>query len=303
MSHMAPDGDAIGSLLSLGHVMRALGKQVRMACQDPLPQRFDYLPGFHDVVRGAPAGPFDLLVSLDCSDTERMGTVFTALDDLPPILNIDHHVTNLQFGAVNLVDVEAVSTTHVLYHLINHIGVRIDPGIAACLLTGLVTDTRGFRTFNVTPEVLLIAVELMRAGASLAMITQNGLDRRSPETLRLWGVGFARLKVGDGLVWSSIPLAAQQHPNGDDSTSGLTNTLIGVEGALMAALFVERKDGRVEVGLRAIPGFDVAQIALSLGGGGHTLASGCLVPGPFESAQARVVALLKEELARQREEP
>jgi phosphoesterase RecJ-like protein len=289
----------------MGLILRKLGKDPVMVCQDPFPERFDYLPGFDRPVIGTYDGFFDLLVCLDCSDLERIGSAISPQGPLSfPILNIDHHVTNLRFGTVNLVDEDAVSTTQIVYVLARHMDVPVDERIAACLLTGLVTDTRGFRTSNVTPESMLIAVELMKAGASLQTITRNGLDRHSPATLRLWGSGFSRLQVADGVAWTSLSLEAQRAAGGDErDATGLANILIGVEGARMAAVFLERRDGFVEVGFRAIPGYNVADVALSLGGGGHTLASGCLVPGPLEEAQCRILRILQAELASHRSEP
>jgi phosphoesterase RecJ-like protein len=302
VTHIAPDGDAAGSLLGMGWALRALGQAPILACQDPLPRRYDYLPGFEEVVSGPGEVPFDLVVALDCSDVSRLGSV-VRVDELGaiPLLNVDHHVTNLRFGVVNLVDAKAVSTTEILTRVFRHLEVQLDARIANCLLTGLVTDTRGFRTANVTADVLRTAVELMTAGASLPTITRNGLDRRPLEALRLWGAALDRLQFSDGVAWTSLPLEVQNAKGAaGNGVTGLTNMLIGVEGACMVAVFTEREDRQVEVGFRAVPGFDVAGIALGLGGGGHKLASGCLVPGPLEEAERQVLAMLREDLYRQR---
>ena len=301
VTHVAPDGDATGSLLALGWVLFALGKSPTLACQDALPPRFAFLPGFEKVVQTPPPGPYDLLIALDCSDLDRIGRIAEIVGRDLPILNIDHHVTNTRFGTVDLVAEDAVSTTHLLYHLIRHLHYPLDERIATCLLTGLVTDTRGFRTANVTSEILRIAVELMEAGAPLTVITRNGLDRRPLAALRLWGAGLARLQSADGIVWTTLPISVQQTIGHDGyGDAGLANLLISAEEAKVAVVFTEQPDGEVEVGFRAVPGFDVSRIALQLGGGGHALASGCRVPGPLEEAQRRVLALLREDLARQR---
>jgi len=301
VTHVAPDGDALGSLLGLGWMLRSLGREPMLACSDALPRQLDFLPGF-DEVTVQPTGCFDLLVSLDCSDPQRMG----AAGNLPeveglPLLNIDHHVTNLRFGTVNVVDAAAVSTTQILYRLRPLLGVELDERIATCLLTGLVTDTRGFRTSNVTPEVLRTAAGLMEAGASLARISRSGLDRRPLGAARMWGAALSRMEVADGLAWTTLPFAEQRvlgyDPQGD---TGLPNMMVNIEAVQMAAVFTEQQDGRVEVGLRAAPGFDVAGVALSLGGGGHKQAAGCLLPGPLGQAQQRVLEMLRAELARQR---
>lgn len=302
ITHVAPDGDAVGSLLGLGWMLWALGKTPFLVCQDPVPPRYRYLPGCEQVAQQVPRQPFDLRVALDSSDIERLGAPAQTewLSDVP-LLNIDHHVTNLRFGALNLVDETAASTTQVLYDLAGYLPVALDEPTAVCLLTGLVTDTRGFRTANVTPEVLEVAVALMRAGASLSAITHNGLDRRSLSHLRLWGAGLSRVRASDGIAWTAIPLA-EQHRIGHDARGdfGLANLLIGVEGAMMAAVFTEREGGQVEVALRAASGFDVSGLALSLGGGGHPLASGCALSGSLKAVQRRVLTAMRRALARQR---
>ena len=211
-----------------------------------------------------------------------------------PLLNIDHHLTNLHFGAVNLVDHHASSTAEVVLRLLDYMAVPLDAELATCLLTGIVSDTRGFRTNNVTVQVMETALRLIKAGASLPYIVRHSLDRRSTADVRLWGAALSQLQTKDRVIWTSIPLtmrrAAGCANNGD---TGLTNFLLSADEADVAAVFTEREDGSIEVGLRAAPGFDVARVALQFGGGGHALAAGCNLPGPLGEAQARVLAALQ----------
>lgn len=298
--HIAPDGDAIGSLTGLGRALRHMSLEPIMACPDPIPPRFNYIPGVKAVVQDV-ATSFDLVVSLDCSDLARLGH-FPQMPTFEgtPLINIDHHVTNLNFGDVNLVEPHASSTAEILLRLLEYMAVPLDAESATALLTGIVTDTRGFRTSNVTVQVMEAALRLMRAGASLPCITYHGLDRRPIAALRLWGAAMALLQIKERVVWTSIPLAMRRAVgyagNGD---AGLVNFLVSADAADVAVVFVEREDGHIEVGLRAVPGFDVAPVALQLGGGGHALAAGCNLPGPLEEAQKRVLTALQVDLARQ----
>jgi len=300
--HIAPDGDAVGSLTGLGRALRQSGLEPDLACSDPIPARFNYIPGVEAIVQDA-GRSFDLVISLDCSDLERLGH----FPQLPafgntPLLNIDHHLTNLNFGDVNLVDPEASSTAEVILRLLEYVAIPLDAELATCLLAGIVTDTRGFRTSNVTIQVMEAALRLMKAGASLPYVTHHGLDRRSTAAIRLWRAALSSLRVADHLIWTSIPLAMRRAAgymgNGD---AGLVSFLVGTDDADVAVVFAEREDGRVEVGFRAVPGFDVAQVALQFGGGGHALAAGCTLPGPLEETQAQVLAVLEADLARQRQ--
>ncbi len=296
--HIDPDGDAIGSLTGLGRALRQMGLEPIMACSDPVPARFNYIPGTEAVVQDV-SDPFDLVISLDCSDLERLGHfTHTPTFGSTPLLNIDHHLTNLNFGDVNLVDPHASSTAEIVLRLLEYMAVPLDAELATGLLTGIVTDTRGFRTSNVTVQVMEAALRLMKAGASLPYITHHGLDRRPTTAILLWRAALSSLQIRDRVVWTSISLAMRRAAgyagNGD---AGLVSFLISADDADIAVVFVEREDGRIEVGLRAVPGFDIARVALQFGGGGHALAAGCSLPGPLEEAQAQVLTALRADLA------
>lgn len=301
--HVSPDGDAIGSLTGLGLALRRVGQEPILACSDTVPQRFDFVPGAESVVQEVNE-TFDLVISLDASDLRRLGDFpqVPTFGDVP-LLNVDHHLTNLDFGTVNLVDPHASSTAEVVFELLDYMSIPIDGQVATCLLTGIVTDTRGFRTSNVSTPVMEAVLRLMKAGASLPYITHQGLNRRPTAVILLWRAALTRLRIEDRLIWTSIPLAMRRDVgyagNGD---AGLVSFLISADDADVAVVFVEGDDGQVDVGLRAVPGFDVARVALQLGGGGHALAAGCSLPGPLEQAQVRMLAALRADLARQRRE-
>jgi len=299
--HVAPDGDAIGSLTGLARALRQLDLSPIAACADAIPGSFDYVPGVEAIVQDV-TDPFDLVITLDCSDRQRIGT-FSALAgfDQHPLVNIDHHITNVYFGDVNVVDPEASSTAEVLLCLLDHLDVQLDKRLATSLLVGIATDTRGFRTSNVTPHVLESALRLMEAGASLPYVSQYGLDRRPMVVVRLWGAALSDLRFDDGVIWASIPLTMQReigYQGGGDA--GLASFLVSADEADVSLVFVEQEDGSVNVGMRAVPGFDVAQLALHFGGGGHALAAGFTTVGSLEKVEQRVLDALRADVARQR---
>ncbi|MCX7682872.1 MAG: DHH family phosphoesterase [Anaerolineae bacterium] len=293
--HISPDGDAIGSLVGLGQALCYLGQCPLMVSPDPLPPGLRYIPGTEEVVQRADAA-FDLVISLDCSDLERLGQVtsFAGFGRVP-LINVDHHLTNLYFGNVNLVDIHATSTAEVVLRLLDHLAVPLDEKVATCLLTGIVTDTRGFRTSNVTIQTMEAATRLMRAGASLPYITRHGLDSRPTSALLLWKEALASLQLKERVAWATVSLSMRHRAgyegNGD---AGLVDFLLSASDADVAAVFVERKDGYTEIGLRAMPGYDVARVAQRFGGGGHALAAGCKFPGLPEEAQTQILPLLWE---------
>ena len=299
--HVAPDGDAIGSLLGMAWLLKDQSKVVVSASQDGVPKDLRFLPGWPTVVRQS-SKPVDLVIALDCSDRERLGTVFR--EDRHghiPLINIDHHVTNLRYGSANLVAPQATSTAEVVYYLARALDWSIGPEAAQCLLTGLVTDTRGFRTSNVTHETLGIAQALMEAGASLSIITEGVLERRDFDTICIWGEALAAAQVDDRIIWTAIPLSMRDRCNGvKQSDSGLANFLVGADEADVAVVFSEREGGEVDVGMRSRLGLDVAQVALKLGGGGHPRAAGCTLQAPLYAVQEQVLNALRASLAKQR---
>ena len=289
--HIRPDGDAIGSLLGLGLALRSAGKQVEMVCEDGVPSDCRQLEGSSDVRRQA-QGDFDLICVVDASDLTRTGSV---LQDRGPVgINMDHHPTNVNFADINLVDVQAVATAEIIAGLLAQWGQEITPAVAAALLTGLVTDTIGFRTSNVNPSTLRLAASLMERGANLPMLYRRTLVDRSFEAVRLWGAGLSRLERDGRLLWTTLTLddrKAVQYPGRDDAD--LINLLSAVDSADISMIFVEQPNGRVKISWRAQPGFDVSTIAASLGGGGHAAAAGAEIQGSLTEVQASILELTR----------
>ena len=296
ISHISPDGDAIGSLLGFGWVLRSVIPDARLtlACADPVPAQFQWLPGAGEIISAPPAGPWDVVVGLDASDGARLGSPFRPADfGATPIVVIDHHVTNLRFGTLNYVDPTAVATSQIVVDLADALGAPISQVAATCLLTGLVMDTLGFRTSNVTPQVMAVAMRLMEAGANLAEITERALNHRPLNTLRLWGQALTNVQISRRVVWASITRQMREQTCAQaNDDGGLVSQLINAPEAVIAAVFSETAEGKVQIGLRAKAGYDVSQVALSLGGGGHPQASGCTIAGPLADAEARVLPML-----------
>jgi len=291
VSHIRPDGDAIGSLFGLGLALQNAGKDVQMVLADGLPASFRFLEGAKQV-RTSPQGPFDLSVVVDCSDMERIGNAANGvfINGVAPDINIDHHITNLNFARLNLVDTEATATAEVLAELLPACGLSISPGTASALLTGIVTDTLGFRTENVRPETLCIAAKLMEAGANLHKIYRHSLINRSFKATRYWGAGLSNLERDGQMVWATLKLTDRQavsYPGRDDAD--LINVISEINEGEISLIFVEQTGGRVKVSWRSQPGYDVSQIALCFGGGGHKAAAGAEISGSLDEVKQSVL--------------
>ncbi len=292
--HVNPDGDALGALLALGWFLADAETEVCLVCSDPVPDKLRFLPGAERILTTPPAGPWDVIVSLDSSDRVRLGPAFHAVENSgAPLVVIDHHITNPGFGDLNYVKPAAASTSEILVDLADVLGIPLAREAAVCLLTGILTDTLSFRTSNVTPHVLRVASRLMEAGADLHRLADLSLGRRPVSVMRLWGLALSQLQLRDGVLWTEVTRemrAAAGVPDEDDG--GLVSYLINANEANIAVVFGEMDNGSIDLDLRARQPYEVASVALSLGGGGHPQASGCLLPGPLADAEARVMPLL-----------
>jgi bifunctional oligoribonuclease and PAP phosphatase NrnA len=309
IAHPRPDGDTVGSTLALRLALLQLGKRPTVACVHPLPANLAYVPGAEAFISEVPADAvFDLVVAIDMSDLSRTGGMHRdAWRDDVPLLVIDHHETNEQFGTVNLVAPEAAATALIMVEVIEALGVSPEDDIATCLLLGLLTDTRGLRTETTSPAVLRTVSELIEAGGDYLGVMQRTLDAVPYQQMRGWGVALDRLKLeGAGstapIAWTVFPLAEKEALDiSDQDDLDLGNLLTRVAEAKVIAAFVEMRDGTVKVSMRARPGYNVAQVAYDLGGGGHRQASGCTIDGPLDAAVTRVLTALRTAVDQQSE--
>ncbi len=294
ISHKDPDGDAIGSILGLTWALRKLGKGVYPACPDSVPAIYAFLPGSNEI-SSLSATTQDLIITLDGSDATRFGDCFApeSVADFT-VVSIDHHVTNTRFATVNWVGPTYAATCEMLFDLLPFLGVALDSRIATCLLTGALTDTRGFRTSSTTPRILKVAAELVEAGAPLAEITDQVFNNHALKSLRLWGKVIESMDFSGGLLWATNTVAMRRACSVDrTATDGVVNVLATAREAHAAILFTERDDDKIEVSMRSRPGYNVADVAFQLGGGGHPQAAGCTVDGPLRQAMGRVLAEVK----------
>ena len=300
ITHVSPDGDAIGSLLAMGGLLRDQSKQVTLACEDPVPDGVTWLPGSSEIARQADRS-VDLVISLDCSDRDRMGSIYEDRLTSVPLLNIDHHITNARFGTLNWVDPSCVATSQMVLYLAQTLGWQVTEPVAFCLLTGLVTDTRSFRTSNVDAATLRAALQLVEAGASLSHVARQSLDQQPLAQVRLFADAVTGLHLEDGILWTRVTRAMRRRwALTDHGASGLSNSLAGVREAQVVVVFTERDNGTIDVGFRAAPGYDISQVATSLGGGGHPLAAGCTLSGDLDQVQDQVLERVRRSVAEQR---
>jgi phosphoesterase RecJ-like protein len=281
-THEGPDGDALGSLLAMHHLLGQLGKDSVMflaAKEFPLPIEYRFLP-LEEVFHEAPADMADrVVVFLDCGNIDRMPLDFLR-DDGVRMLNIDHHHDNTRFGDVNLVDTGASSTAEIVYGLALQLGVEITPEMASALYVGLVTDTGRFMYENTDADTHRIAAALIEAGVDVNDTYRRLYEHVPLEKLRLVARALDAIeRPCDGLAITYITEADYEETgSGEEMTEGIIDFLRSLEGVRVAAVIRElgsRGNAARKVSLRSSgDGVDVSAIAREQGGGGHVRAAG-----------------------------
>ena len=286
VGHIRPDGDAVGSMLGLAHALRADGKKVECVLQDGVPDKYGFLPGAADVRTSVPS-EYDYLIVVDSSDIMRTGKVLSALP--APDLVIDHHNTHDDFGKLEYVKPEIEATALILADSLPRWGLTITMDAATCLLTGLLSDTIGFRTANTQPAALRAAAELMEIGADFHDVYLKTLSDKTLAEALYWGQGLSKIQQNGAILWSTLTLndrIVSSYQGNDDAD--LINILSAIKGPLMTILFVEQEGG-VKISWRSVEGVDVSKLAREFGGGGHKAAAGADVEGNLHTIQENVI--------------
>ncbi len=294
-SHIRPDGDAIGSLLGLGLALMNSGKTVRMVLADGVPSSFKHLEGSNLIVK-EPGNDHDTFITVDCADYKRVGKAFENIGI--PDINIDHHKTNEKFGTLNLIEPEEVATAAILANHLPAWGLQVTKPVADALLTGIITDTLGFRTSNTNPSALRLCAMLMEAGSNMPDLYMRSLVHKSFHAARYWGAGLSRLEQENGIVWGTLTLEDRKRTgySGNDDAD-LINLISSINGNKVGMIFVEQSDHHVKISWRALEeGIDVSPVAKRFGGGGHAAAAGADIPGSLHEVQSTVLKATKEEL-------
>ena len=295
-SHTRPDGDAVGSMLALGMVIEQLGKRADLVTADRMPLQYRQLPGADAIYKTLRVhGLYDAAILLECDSTQR--TRLRGLEALF-LINIDHHITGLEFAQLNWIDRSAVSVGEMVYQLAQAAGVAITPPMAQCLYATVLTDTGGFCYGNVGESTFALARDLVHAGADPIAIAQEVYYSAPASKLLLLGAALRRLKREGRLAWLWVThLDMQRTCATEEDCEGIVNVALGMAGIDAVAFLRELPDGQIRMSLRSKSRLNVAAIAVRLGGGGHQNASGCTLEGPLPRALREILAELRSAMA------
>ena len=294
MGHERPDGDCVGSTIALCTMVRTLGLDAQVVFSDPMPERFRFLDqnNLQRVVTPGEQLEADLLVILDTTGFDRLGQIKREM--LPPctIINIDHHISNTNFGAINWVDSTAAATGELIWRLAACCGWSVPALALEGLYTALVTDTGQFAYSNTSARVLRMAAELVEAGVDPEFTWRRIFLNKSAAELKLEAIARSSLEV-----WSdgSIAIIGITHQDflatgaGPEATQEFPGIPRALAGSKLALFFYEVNEGRTtKVSMRSVRELDACALAQQFGGGGHIQAAGCSIPGPLKLAKEKV---------------
>ncbi len=294
LSHVRPDGDALGSTLALALSLKGLGKEVRAWNEEGMLEKYNFLAQA-ELLTQPPSEPedFDVVVALDTAVQNRLGTTTSAVRHAKLWINIDHHPSNPRYGDLVYIDQTAPATGQILFEFLTNQNFPITPEIAENLYAAISTDTGSFQYPNTTVRTFEIAAELVRCGVEVGRISQllyENFPRRRIELLREL---LATMQFGcDGkLAWFSLSQAAALALSViPEDNEGLIDNLRAIRGVIAAIFFEELPDGKVRVSMRSKnQAVDVCAICTQFGGGGHVLAAGARVRGTLPEVEKKIV--------------
>jgi phosphoesterase RecJ-like protein len=294
LSHVRPDGDALGSQLALALSLKELGKDVRVWNEEGMLEKYSFVPGGR-LLSKPPSAPedVDVAVALDTAIQNRLGTTLAAIRSAKIWVNIDHHPSNPGYGDIVYVDPTAPATGQILFELLKNQNLPLTREIAENLYVAISTDTGSFQYPNTTAHTFEIAAELVRAGVDVGRVSQQlyeNYPRRRSELLREL-LATMRFDAGGRVASFSLSLNLT-HQLGvlPEDNEGLIDHLRAIRGVVVAVFFEELPDGKVRVSMRSkSEHVDVCAICERFGGGGHVLAAGARVRGTLEEVKGKIL--------------
>lgn len=288
ISHRKPDADTLGAAICSKIMLNKWGKDVTLACVDKPGKIFSFLPHINEFVDEFELKKYDIIIILDAGASYMTGFHLKYKDLFKtdvPIINIDHHASNDQYGTVNIVDSHSASATVILYRMLRYWEEEIDEKMATCLLSGIYGDTGSFMHSNTDKEVFDVAADLMKKGAEIDKIGKALFRTNSVSTLKMWGKVLENASMTDDSVVISVIREGDYDEAGTrpEHLSGVVDYLNMVPDSKFAVLINEDREGNVKGSFRTrCEEVDLSRVASVFGGGGHPKASGFSIRGRLQ---------------------
>ncbi|TVQ98089.1 MAG: bifunctional oligoribonuclease/PAP phosphatase NrnA [Desulfovibrionales bacterium] len=298
--HNNPDGDALGSTVALGWLLESLGKNYCLFNESPVPDRFSWLRSPRPLQQVLPDWEPKWYVLLDCGDAKRVGKDLAGRLPLERTINIDHHVSNRDFGVVNLVEPDRSSVGEMIGYLAQELGIPLVGPLGEAVYLALITDTGSFSYENTGPKVLELAATIIRNGLNPGRFNALLQNQWRLNRLKLMGDVLRGAKIYDdgriGLV--SIPAAFREANQATiEDCDDMVDYIRRVKGVRIAVSLREDEPRKIKFSLRSSGNTDVEEIASSVGGGGHKNASGGELHHTLQDAEVLLVRLIRQYLA------
>lgn len=301
--HVAPDGDSLGSALALREMIEQFENVdiVDNAITNYVPEVYKFLPNIEKLKRiddSSLLNTYDLAISVDCASKERLGDAVELFNSARKTISIDHHVSNPGFADIDYIDTNASSTGEIVFKVVETSGVDLTDSIATNIYTAILTDTGGFKFDNTKAETLKICAKLIEKGANPVEIYKNCYEIKPLAMVKLQArvINDAILAENGKIIYGIITRdLLDQADATDDYIDGITESMRQVKGVEVAIVFKETLKRTTRVSLRS-NGLDVCKIASYFGGGGHKLASGCLIEENIEKAVEQVISVVRKQL-------
>ena len=299
LTHEAPDGDAIGSALAMKVALKQLGKEADVVIRE-FPKVFDFIPGRKEIKLDTNIEKYDLAISLDCADLKRLdGNEY--FEKAKQTIVIDHHGSNKMYGDFNFVNPVAPACCQILIGMFEYFNIKIDKELGTCILTGIITDTGGFRYSGVTPETFEFTADLLTRGVNVSDIYKRVLETKTKANFELMRRTIDRMEVSeDGkITFTYITNQDLKEVNASvGDHEGLVEIGRDIEGVEVSIFIRQKEDDEntYKISMRSNEYVNVSDICFKFGGGGHEKAAGATMQGNIEQVKQKVINEVKKVL-------
>lgn len=294
LTHENPDGDAVGSGLALYHALKQYGKNVDIIIPE-LPRTFRFLPGTDEIKKESDVKKYDLAISVDCATIKMLNGFANYFEDAKVKVSIDHHSTNTMYGDFNYVSPDAPACAQILLIVIEYFKMEVTKDIGTCILTGIITDTGGFKYSGVTAETFEFVAGLLNKGINVSKIYKKVLQTKTRANFELTRIASNRLEFfEDGkITFTYITMEDEESVNSENGDhEGIVEVGRDIEG-VEVSVFVRQTEKGCKVSMRSNEYVNVSDVCLLLGGGGHIHAAGCNLQCSIEQAKEKILRQLK----------
>lgn len=306
-AHVGPDGDTLGSMLAFKFALEKARPHIqRVDCviSGKMPDVYRFLPGIKEVHRMETANTlldqYDMAICVDCGSADRLGLAQPLFQSAKVSVNIDHHISNAQFGAINVVEPMAAASGEVLFDILKTMKIPMDANIATCLYTAIVTDTGGFKYSNTTSKVMETTAQLIAAGADPEYVFKQLYEEQPLCQIMLQADALlqTRFNADKTIGWTVVTREMlNRHQAQDEHIDGLVESIRRIDSVLIAAVLKETEQGLTKVSIRSdTHDIDVAAVMARFNGGGHKMAAGCTMELSIADAPATLLPLLEEQV-------